>query len=623
MDTTRPNAYSYIRMSTRKQIKGHSLKRQLEWSESYCKKHNLILDNTIDLKDIGLSGYKGEHLKKGNLGKFIELIDKGKIEKGSFLLVESLDRLSRMKVIDAVKLFIGIIEKGIAIVTYADEVTYSVDNINENVHLLNQCINIMFRGYDESNIKKQRLRKSWDDKRKNLDKKKLTSICPHWLKLNSSGTEFEEIPERAKLIKDIYQFSLDGLGNSSIAKRLNDKGVKTWRKGNGWHGSYIHKILKNRSVMGEFQPYKDTGDGTGKREPEGDPIPNYYPPIISESMFYQVTEARDGRNKGGVRIGKRMSNLFSRIAKCVYCGSSMNYVDKGWGERSLYLVCSNAQRGKGCEYVSWHYQDFELSFLTFVKELNLSELFNKDNTTHQIKELKEKKFSEQLRLKKINDKLSISRKDATNEKNDELRDIIREDMRGFLDDIKEVKRNIKDIENRIIQKSSEYQTMIDHQKSITDLITKMDELDGEDLYFLRTRVAQHIRNLVEKIEVAPLNRKVTKQEYEKYYDDQMAKGIKGLRGRKRQEMIDVIDQISDGMKEVGEQKNGRSFRVFFKGDNGGERYVEPNFDHPSKFRVMSNENEDIYKIRHGKLDDQFQQAPDYFSIALKKKKSKD
>ena len=46
-------AYSYIRFSTPEQMKGDSLRRQLEASRKYAAEHDLVLDDT--LRDLGKS----------------------------------------------------------------------------------------------------------------------------------------------------------------------------------------------------------------------------------------------------------------------------------------------------------------------------------------------------------------------------------------------------------------------------------------------------------------------------------------------------------------------------------------------------------------------------------------
>ena len=95
-----PLAYSYIRFSTKEQAKGHSLKRQTELREAYLSKRpDLTLDTSLTLEDLGVSAFKGANSDEGQLGAFIRAIESGIIPRGSYLLIESLDRLSRAKVL--------------------------------------------------------------------------------------------------------------------------------------------------------------------------------------------------------------------------------------------------------------------------------------------------------------------------------------------------------------------------------------------------------------------------------------------------------------------------------------------------------------------------------------------
>lgn len=116
-------AYSYIRMSTNVQLKGDSLRRQLDASEVYAKNNDFELVDSIDgrpLKDIGISGYNGINSQKGVLSVFLDALEKGEIEPNSVLLIESLDRLSRDRLSDALTQFMGILSKGIEIITLTD-----------------------------------------------------------------------------------------------------------------------------------------------------------------------------------------------------------------------------------------------------------------------------------------------------------------------------------------------------------------------------------------------------------------------------------------------------------------------------------------------------------------------
>ncbi|MDB5603403.1 MAG: putative site-specific recombinase [Bradyrhizobium sp.] len=69
---------------------------------------------------------------------------------------------------------------------------------------------------------------------------------------------------------------------SSLAKRLNARNVPAFGPSAKWDQSTIHNLLSNRATVGEHQPkqYRNR-----KAFAVGDPIPNYYPAVIEESLF--------------------------------------------------------------------------------------------------------------------------------------------------------------------------------------------------------------------------------------------------------------------------------------------------------------------------------------------------
>ena len=69
-------AYSYIRFSTPDQIKGDSLRRQLEGSRQWADDNGYELDTS--LRDLGVSAYSGANRTEGSLRKFIEMIEIGR-----------------------------------------------------------------------------------------------------------------------------------------------------------------------------------------------------------------------------------------------------------------------------------------------------------------------------------------------------------------------------------------------------------------------------------------------------------------------------------------------------------------------------------------------------------------
>ena len=104
---TKSQAYSYIRFSSPQQMQGDSLQRQTEASEEYAAAHGLRLSYSLNLRDLGVSAYRGRNSTEGALAGFMTAIETGRVPAGSTLLVESLDRLSRTEIMDALALFMN------------------------------------------------------------------------------------------------------------------------------------------------------------------------------------------------------------------------------------------------------------------------------------------------------------------------------------------------------------------------------------------------------------------------------------------------------------------------------------------------------------------------------------
>jgi DNA invertase Pin-like site-specific DNA recombinase len=205
-----PTAYSYVRFSSPEQAKGDSLRRQVAASQQYADQHGLTLD-TRTYQDLGISAFRGDNSVSGKLGAFISAIDSGQIERGSYLLVESIDRLSRDQILKSLNLFTSILSKGINIVTLRDNKVYTEDSLN-NLPDLIYSLMLMSMAHEESAQKGTRVAAAWADKRHKAETEghKLTHKCPAWLVLN--GDEFSIVPEQAELVRRIFQMSIDGHG---------------------------------------------------------------------------------------------------------------------------------------------------------------------------------------------------------------------------------------------------------------------------------------------------------------------------------------------------------------------------------------------------------------------------
>ncbi|MDR9785881.1 MAG: recombinase family protein [Peptococcaceae bacterium MAG4] len=510
-----PRAFSYIRFSSPEQEKGDSLRRQIQLSEEYCKQHGLILDDTLKLTDRGLSAFKGIHRTKGALGEFLRLVEEGKIPPGSVLLVENLDRLSREQILDALNQFTSIIKAGIKIVTLQDGMEYDQESINQNWAQLIISITYMARAHDESETKSKRISAVWENKRSKAGNggKKLTAKAPAWLKLSQDRTKFILIPEAAKAIELIFRKKLAGKGAERIARELNDD-PNIWKpprtgpkKTGGWRGSYINKILRNRAVIGEFQPYKLVD---GKRQPIGDPIPDYFPPVIDKELFYQVqaqlqANAEKKGNAGG-RTGK-VSNLFTHVIKCGLCGYPMHFINKGEPPKGgKYLVCDASRRLKTCTAKPIRYEEFEQLFFDNFEELDISQLIpGEDETQARINELEKLLTVNRQRLLEIDSKVENFSDTIGRTKDSRIREQLEKKLSQAFDDKERLESENKKFEREITelrQQKAGLEKDIEQAKEIYQLL---NSAQGEaERIELRLRLRQQIQKSIEWIKIYPL-----------------------------------------------------------------------------------------------------------------------
>lgn len=506
----RPKAFSYIRMSTEGQLRGDSLRRQVERSREYAATHGLDLDETTTFNDIGVSAYRGKNIRQGALGAFLEAVRTKKIAPGSFLLVESLDRFSRDEVVNAHTEFIQLIKSGINVVTLIDGRVFRPDQLN----MMDLIMSLMTlaRANDESKHKSDRLSRSWANKRAHANRRKMTAMCPAWLQLSDDKTKFEVIEARAAVVRSIFEDSANGIGNFKITQRLNQAAIPHFgqvtksgrpykRQSDGWQNSYVAKILNNTAVFGEFQPQKY--DDKGRKVPDGPPLANYYPVVAPKELFLRAKQARFARDFRGStaakgRKGENLSNLFSGLARCAYCNGMMRFENKGVGPKGgNYLVCDHARRGLGCQNTRWRYEDFEASFLFFVQELDLESLLVKHDKQSQVA----------VTIQVLQGQLAVLR-----EQQEKTYQLYMDDgspasfaARKLAELDQEIARLTGDIEQKSAEQAAlryEASRFNESSHEVKALIERLQKGDDEEAYRLRSRVASALRAIVRRIRIA-------------------------------------------------------------------------------------------------------------------------
>ena len=201
---------------------------------------------------------------------------------------------------------------------------------------------------------------------------KKISACPSWLDLTEDRRTFIFVPEKAEVVREIFELSIGGLGSYAIADRLNRKGVPPFGQSPTWDHTTIDSMLRNRATLGEYQP-KSWAGGSKKGVPVGAPISNYYPAVIDETTFQAAQVARQ-RNlaTGRGRKGNNVANIFTGLTTCAYCGGPVKFHTNG---DSKSLICAQVIQNAGCIRVAWSYSNFESSVLSFLAHPALTERF--------------------------------------------------------------------------------------------------------------------------------------------------------------------------------------------------------------------------------------------------------
>jgi DNA invertase Pin-like site-specific DNA recombinase len=501
-----PIAYSYIRFSSTEQLKGDSLRRQSDLSKNYAEANGLELDTKLNLRDLGISAFDKSNLNKGALGQFLKLVEDGMIPRGSYLLVESLDRLSRDKVMDALGIFLNILNAGIIIVTLADNQVYSREKTNDNWASLIMSIVIMSRANEESATKSRRIRASWDNKRQNITKKRFTARCPYWLKPSDGDTGFDLIPERVDVVKRIFQMSIDGIGTATIVKRLNGENVPLFSpKSDGWQTSYIQKVLSNRAVYGELQLNLQR-DGVLSAY---DVIHDYYPAIMSKEDWLLAASIREGRrSRGGVAKGEGLSNLFSGLLKCGYCGGPMNMSanmkKKANGEirRTRYVACSKGRRGAGCHFIQWNYDDLENLILQFCQSVDFANVVDGNQSLNLDIDLARKRLTsidDAIKNKQVSLNNLLSALEAGS--NADIPATLLKRISGLEIEIEDLLAEQQAAEKDVIKLNHEQLHSSSQRAATIDLIYLLQTLEGDALRDLRVKLSEAIRRSISHVKL--------------------------------------------------------------------------------------------------------------------------
>ncbi len=339
------------------------------------------MDESLSLKDLGVSAFKGVNAEKGALGKFLDACAAGKIPRGSALIVESLDRLSRQKPRPTITLLNRILDDyGIEIHMTMSGQKFLPEQDN-GIDLI-VAVSLAMRANEESETKSRRLQEAWAEKRKKAQsgQELLHPSLPWWL--ITKGKKVISPGPRAKVVRKIFKLTADGLSSVKVARILNKEKQPTWRpKMTQWNAARVRDTVRSDAPLGILRQ-------TDKTKAAGRvyTLTNYYPEIVT---MEQAVEARAalkqnlkrtprGRHPEGKRLVNLLRGLLRHEGKWMRFNGKFNGVKQdGIKTSNYYYQCYiEDKNGKGSTPYNVSATQVECVLLSALVELDASAILN-------------------------------------------------------------------------------------------------------------------------------------------------------------------------------------------------------------------------------------------------------
>ncbi|MCE1365990.1 recombinase family protein [Enterobacter hormaechei] len=343
--------WSYARVSTLSQIDGFGIQRQVQTINQFIQ--YLVLDHrlpyTLDVDNItqmvaeGRSAFKGKNWNpKTKLGQYRKMVMDG-VVPDSVLIVENIDRLTRLDPFQAVEIISGMINRGTTILEIETGMTYS-RYIPESITVLTMQIN---RANGESKRKSIMMQKSHQNRYGNVSK-----VRPRWFDVvELDGMKQYRTNDTAKAIQRMYSDYANGIGAAQI--------VRTYGKtdnGKAWTLVTVLRALSDKRVADDPR----------------------YPPIIDKPLYEKVQAMKLATGKKGNTHQRNMLNIFSGMSRCPVCKQSI--IVKRNSHGGLYTVCLGKRTNKDCEAKGIAYNALERPLLNAIKGLDFSEVYNREES---------------------------------------------------------------------------------------------------------------------------------------------------------------------------------------------------------------------------------------------------
>lgn len=409
-DNKKLRVAAYCRVSTSSDEQLESLEAQKKHYDSYIKEHD-DWEYAGLYYDEGITGTKKE-CRAG----LLEMLNDCRLSKIDFILTKSISRFSRNK-IDCLTMVRELLRLGIGIFFEKENINTKTMNDEFLLTVLSSIAETESRSIS-SNVK-------WGVQ-KRMREGTYKQATPAYGYTFNKDKQYEIDEEKAKVVRLIYNSTLNGVGEYKLAKELNEKDIPS-PKGGTWNSSIISDILTNERYCGDCLFGKTYSDSDFKRhenhgESERILIENHHEPIISRDQFEKVQDLRaQRRRERNIERNTnkyRVHHTFTRKLKCGYCGHYLKHrtIKSRVSKPYEIWVCETHNNNKdACDLKPISQEAIENSFTTMINKL----IFSKKKIIEPfVREIKSRKPStSEYRIKEIEKELdeNARRKQAISE----------------------------------------------------------------------------------------------------------------------------------------------------------------------------------------------------------------
>lgn len=309
----RKRVAAYARVSSGKEAQLHSISSQISYYNNY-------IGSRGDWELAGIYADSAMTGTKENRPEFQRMISDCRAGKIDMVITKSITRMAR----NTVTLLTTVRElKEMEIDVYFEK---------ENIHTLSTDGELMLTllasfAQEESRSVSENLK--WRIRKKFEQGQEHGSSAYGYRRENGS---FKIVPEEAKIVRQIFDDYLSGMGRVAIAKKLNHMGIPSpW--GGLWQPGPLRDILRNERYIGDLMLQKTfVQDGISKKKMTNHgELPMYYvennhEAIIEKETFMLVQQEIKRRiQKYNIADRPATPHLFSGLVHCEICGKNFVY----------------------------------------------------------------------------------------------------------------------------------------------------------------------------------------------------------------------------------------------------------------------------------------------------------